>query len=201
MNIPKKLRIMIAEDDALVGNVIQSQLEELGHEVVAKATDGAQAVRLTASLEPDVVIMDIQMPEMDGLEAARTIRDICPTPVVLLKAYETPDLIAKAGEVGVGAYLVKPSNARDMQRTMMIAIARFADLMKLKRLNEELQDALDNIKTLQGLLPICSSCKKIRDDQGYWTQIESYIRLHSNVEFSHGICPACAKKLYPEYHQ
>lgn len=63
----------------------------------------------------------------------------------------------------------------------------------------ELQQALSAVKTLSGLLPICASCKKIRDDQGYWNQIESYIKKHSGVEFSHGICPECAKKLYPEF--
>jgi hypothetical protein len=62
----------------------------------------------------------------------------------------------------------------------------------------ELQEAFTKIKTLRGLLPICSSCKKIRDDKGYWNQIESYIRDHSEAEFTHGICPKCAKKIYPE---
>ena len=63
----------------------------------------------------------------------------------------------------------------------------------------ELKDALRKVKTLRGLLPICASCKKIRDDNGYWNQIESYIRTHSEVEFSHGICPDCSKKLYPDF--
>jgi hypothetical protein len=64
---------------------------------------------------------------------------------------------------------------------------------------KELQAALERVKTLSGMLPICSSCKKIRDDQGYWNQIEAYIAKHSEAEFSHGICPECARKLYPEY--
>ena len=67
-----------------------------------------------------------------------------------------------------------------------------------EKLIEELQSALDNVKQLSGLLPICASCKKIRDDNGYWNQIESYIRDHSEAEFSHGICPDCAKRLYPD---
>lgn len=71
----------------------------------------------------------------------------------------------------------------------------------LTRKNEELKQALREVKTLRGLLPICASCKKIRDDNGYWNQIESYLRKHSDVEFSHGICPDCAKKLYPEFHE
>ena len=65
----------------------------------------------------------------------------------------------------------------------------------------ELRDALSKIKTLSGMLPICASCKKIRDDKGYWTQIESYIKHHSEAEFSHSICPECAKKLYPEFYK
>lgn len=68
----------------------------------------------------------------------------------------------------------------------------------LKKLNSELQSALDEIRKLNGLLPICASCKKIRDDKGYWSQIESYIMEHANVQFSHGICPDCAEKLYPD---
>ncbi len=70
---------------------------------------------------------------------------------------------------------------------------------KREKLVAQLQDAIAKIKTLQGMLPICSSCKKIRDDKGYWNQIESYIRQHSEAEFTHSICPECAKKLYPEF--
>ncbi len=70
-----------------------------------------------------------------------------------------------------------------------------------EKLIHELQEALAEVKTLSGLLPICSSCKKIRDDKGYWNQIESYISEHSEAEFSHGICPECAKKLYPEFYK
>ena len=71
---------------------------------------------------------------------------------------------------------------------------------KVQDRTKELTETLDNVKTLKGLLPICASCKKVRDDQGYWTQIESYIYKHSDAEFSHGICPDCAQKLYPELY-
>jgi len=87
---------------------------------------------------------------------------------------------------------------RELERAIIIAIARFEDMMKLRRLNAELQDALKKVQTLSGLLPICASCKKIRDDQGYWQQVEVYIRDHSDVEFSHGLCPDCVKSLYAD---
>ncbi|NLN38689.1 MAG: sensor with HAMP domain protein, partial [Smithella sp.] len=77
----------------------------------------------------------------------------------------------------------------------------FAQLTELEKANRELQKALSEIKELSGLLPICSSCKKIRNDNGYWEQIEGYIRDHSKAEFSHSICPDCAKKLYPEFYK
>ena len=76
-----------------------------------------------------------------------------------------------------------------------------ADLDEHKRLVEELRKALGEVKQLSGFLPICSSCKRIRDDKGYWNQIESYISSHSEAQFSHGICPECVKKLYPEQYE
>ena len=89
-----------------------------------------------------------------------------------------------------------------------IGVSSFSDITDRKLIEEErakliedLQEAVAEVKTLSGLLPICASCKKIRDDKGYWTQIESYIKDHSEAEFSHGICPECAKKLYPEFYK
>jgi AmiR/NasT family two-component response regulator len=178
--------------------MIQGLLEDIGYTVAGKAIDGLQAIEMTQSLQPDVVLMDIKMPNMDGIEATRHIYESCPTPVVVLTAHETPELVEGASAAGVGAYLVKPSNTREMERAIAIAIARFDDLMELRRLNTKLQDALAQAKTLSGLLPICASCKKIRDDEGYWSQLETYIQEHFDIQFSHGLCPECANKLYPE---
>jgi hypothetical protein len=87
-------------------------------------------------------------------------------------------------------------------------MASFVDITKRKEVEADrenlitkLQDALAKIRTLRGIIPICSSCKKIRDDKGYWNQIENYIKEHSDADFSHGICPECAKKLYPEFYK
>jgi AmiR/NasT family two-component response regulator len=198
MSKPQDVRVLIAEDDYLISEMIKGLLEEIGYTAVGEAVDGLEAVEMTQSLRPDVVLMDIKMPDTDGLEATRLIFERCPTPVVVLTAYETPELVEEASAAGAGAYLVKPPSAREMERAIIIAMARFDDLTELRRLNAELQDALAEVKTLSGLLPICSSCKKIRDDEGYWNQLETYIQEHSNVMFSHGLCPDCAKKLYPE---
>ena len=191
--------ILIVEDDDMIREVIRGTLKVLGYNIVGEATDGIQAVEMTKSLQPHAVVMDIKMPNMDGLEATRRIYECCPRPVVLITAYETPELVKKASAAGVGAYLVKPPRANEMERAITIAMARFDDMMALRRLNSELQKALTEIKTLQGLIPICASCKMVRDDQGYWTQVEVYIRDNTEAEFSHGMCPDCMEKLYGEY--
>ena len=189
-------RVLIAEDDVLVGDVIQSELERLGHQVAARAVDGRQAVELTKCLRPDIVLMDIAMPELNGLEAARQIQQQCPRPVVMLTAHDETDFVRRASAVGVGAYLLKPPNGPELARTMAIAEARFADLMELQRLNAELQAALDQVKVLSGLIPICAGCKKVRNDEGFWQEVEKYVSEHSGATFSHGLCPDCIKRYF-----
>ena len=191
------IRALIAEDDALIAEVVAAELENIGVEVVGKASDGHQAITFTETLQPDVVLMDINMPEMDGLEAARRIQEQCPTPVIVLTVHSVPEMVQEAAAAGVGAYLVKPPKGHELERAITIACARFADLMELRRLNAELQDALAKVKMLSGMLPICANCKKIRDDKGYWHQVENYIRDHSEAELSHGVCPDCMLVLYP----
>ncbi len=199
MKAPSPVQVLIADDDILVIEAIQEMLDRIGLKVVGKVASGRQAVEMAQSLRPDVILMDTIVPRMDGLEAAKEIMDSCPAPVVLITAHETPELVELASEAGVGACLVKPPKVRELGRAIAIAMARFEDLMELRRLNAELQEALAHLRTLSGLLPICAACKKIRDDAGYWHQVDVYIRDYSDARFSHGICPDCRAKLYPEF--
>jgi len=185
------IRVIVAEDDFLVAQEIQRILGKGAYDVVGVAGNGKEAVRLAAMLRPDVVLMDIKMPEEDGLSATRRIMAECPVPVVIMTAYETSDMVREASEAGVAAFLSKPPCLSEINRAIVVARARHADLMELRRLNEELTNALAEIKTLQGILPICMYCKKIRDDKGYWLQVERYIAEHSEARFSHGMCPEC----------
>jgi signal transduction histidine kinase len=139
MNAQERPRVLIAEDNFLISEMIKGLLEETEYTVVGEAADGLEAVEMTQSLRPDVVLMDIRMPVMDGIEATRLIYERCPTPVVVLTAYDTPELIERASAAGAGAYLVKPPNAREIEHAITIAIARFGDMMELRRLNAELQ--------------------------------------------------------------
>ncbi len=207
MEKDKKIRVLIAEDNFLLAEDIKRILAQRGYEHAGTASNGLKAVEMTRSLKPDVVLMDIKMPKMDGLQAAEIINQSFPTPVVILTAFETKDLVIEASKVGVSAYLNKPPSPNEIDHAVIIAIARHKDLMEINRCyreiseqNEQLEQALQEIKALKGLLPICSHCKQIRDDKGYWHQIEEYISTHSETEFSHGICPDCFEKYYAEYN-
>ncbi len=135
---PDGIRVLVAEDDYLVSQMIQGVLEEIGCVVAGVAVSGIEAVDMTVAQRPDVVLMDIRMPDMDGIEAARQIHERCPTPIVVLTAYETRDLVEQMGQAGAGAYLIKPPNARELERAITIARARFQDIVHLRRLNQDL---------------------------------------------------------------
>ena len=196
MGEPKKVRVLIAEDDFLVSEMVSGFVDEIGFEIIGKAANGRETVEMTVSLQPDIVLMDIKMPDMDGIEATRRIFEIRPTPVVALTAFDNPSLVEQASAAGIGAYLLKPSQPRELERAIAIAIARFDDFMKLRRLNERLNEAISKVRQLKGLLPICASCKMIRDDKGYWHQVEAYVKEHSEAEFSPGLCPDCVSRIF-----
>jgi AmiR/NasT family two-component response regulator len=213
MNPTTPTGVLVVEDDPLINTHTANQLKRLGYAVAGQAYDAPQAVELVRQNRPAVVLMDLQLIDpatgredsRAGLKAARALRASSTVTVVLLTAFESPELISQASEAGVGAYVVKPARDNDLDRAIAIARARSDDLHEWRRLsdalrqqNEKLQAALERIKTLNGLLPICAGCKRIRDDRGYWQQVELYIQDHSEARFSHGLCPECCVKLYPE---
>jgi AmiR/NasT family two-component response regulator len=195
---PSRLRVVVAEDDYLISEEINRSLEKIGFELVGEAATGAEAVELACYAQPDLVIMDIKMPEMDGLEACRCIQDRCPTPVVVLTAHETQDLVAEAALSGVGAYLTKPPDPREIERAATVALARFKDMAEIRRLNAELQksnrelrQALDRIDALEGFLSVCCYCKKVRDEDDQWVDPDHFINTHTKAAVTHGLCPQC----------
>lgn len=139
MTTREEIRVLLAEDDFYISEMLKVTLEKRGYTVVGEASNGPEAVELAQFLHPDVVLMDIKMPKLNGIEATRQIHQLCPTPVVVLTAFDTPELVDQASEAGVGAYLVKPHNIREMERAIEIAIARFKDMMELRRLYAELK--------------------------------------------------------------
>lgn len=202
----KKLRILVAEDESLIRESIVESLQTLGYEVAGEASNGVEAVQLARSKRPDLILMDIKMPEMDGIEASKRIQEAQDVPILLLTAYETKHLVQKASDAGIVLYMLKPATSAEIHRSVTIAMARHEDLLKLKQLNQtlydrtrELESALRELHALRSILPICANCKKIRNDEGYWEKVESYFEKHSDVLFSHGLCPECEQALYSEF--
>ena len=191
--MPSK-KIMVVEDEMLVSESIQLSLEKLGYDVAGNASTGEQAVELARRANPDLVLMDINLPgNLEGIEAAREIRGELSVPVVYLTGYSDPATVERAQISAPYGSIVKPFTERELEVTISIALYRQQIDKEKDRLLTDLQRALAQLKCLSGMLPICCRCKRVRDDQGYWQQIEDYVRQHSEADFTHGYCPECAK--------
>jgi response regulator NasT len=149
MASPSLIRILIADDESLIRLNLRDMLSQQGYEVVAEASTGRQALDLARKLQPDLAILDIKMPEMDGLEAARAIVSEDIAPVVLLTAYSDDELVSTAREAGVSGYLVKPLRETELAPVVEIALARFADLRDLRQRVTDLEDALETRKLVE----------------------------------------------------
>lgn len=188
------MRVLIAEDDVVSRRILLTHLQNWGYEVVT-TLDGDEAWRAISEPDaPNLAILDIMMPGVDGLEICRRVRQrsgaIAPY-IILLTAKHGASEIVKGIEAGADDYLTKPYDRNELRARVQVGV-RIVDLQtKLANRVKELEGALAHVKQLQGILPICSYCKKIRSDQDYWQTVESYIADHSEAEFSHGICPAC----------
>ncbi len=194
-----KNKIMIVEDEGIVALQIKTVLEQRGYEVVDTVPSGEEALARIGEAQPDLILMDMKLQgAMDGVEAADLIRKQHDVPVIFLTAHSDDKTVARAREATPYGYLLKPFNAQELYITAEITLHKHRIDREKEKLTRELKAALEKVKLLSGLLPICFNCKRIRNDKGYWIQIEQYISEHSEAEFSHGLCPQCIRELYPE---
>jgi len=199
MQTKTKSRILVVEDEAIVAKDLQMRLINLGYDVPVMVATGEQAITRLSELKPDMVLMDISLRgAMLVTEAAAKIHRMYGTSIILIIAYSDDQTLENAKLSEPMGYITKPIEKNDLRITLEMAFYKASMEAERKTLACELQEALDEVKTLSGIIPICASCKKIRNDAGYWEAVEKYIELHSDARFSHGICPECAHKLYPE---
>lgn len=190
-------RILIVEDEGIVAKDMGKILTSLGYGVAAIAYSGPEAMRRAEEEKPNLILMDIVLQgEMDGIETAARIRKAADIPIIYLTAYADSGILERAGVTGPYGYLLKPFRERELHAAIEIAFYKHTADRERARLIAELRTTLARLKTLEGLLPICSHCKKIRDGEGRWQEISFYIRTHSRAEFTHGICPDCLEKYY-----
>ncbi len=191
------MKLLIAEDDAMSQLMLKAMVARAGYDPIVTG-DGLSAYEVLRKPDnPKIAILDWMMPGMDGVEVCRKVREIetsNPPYLILLTSRDNREDIVQGLKSGANDYIVKPYDVEELQ--VRIGVGRkVIDLQaSLAGRIKELQAALAQIKTLQGILPICMYCKKIRDDKQYWQQVESYVSNHTEAQFSHSICPDCYKK-------
>ncbi len=179
-------RILIVEDEGIVAADLADRLKHMGYTVAGSVSSGKTAVEQTEKLRPDLVLMDIILKgPMDGVETAEKIAKDFEIPVVYLTAHADDPTMKRAEQTAPFGYVLKPFDERELRVTMEIALYRAEAESQLRTLNADLKKALDEIKTLYGLLRICAWCKKIQNEEGRWEKMETYIETHiSQINFT-----------------
>ncbi|SDF11627.1 ANTAR domain-containing response regulator [Sporomusa acidovorans] len=167
------LRIVIADNESIIRMDLKELLEEAGHTVVGEAPDGVKAVELARKYHPDLVIMDIKMPEMDGITAAKIISNEKLSPVLLLTAFSQKEIVEKAKDSGVLAYLVKPVKEANLFPAMEIALSRFQEFAELERELEEVKNSLETRKVLDRAKGILMDAYSLTESEAY-RRIQQY---------------------------
>jgi DNA-binding response OmpR family regulator len=191
------MRILIADDDDVARLALEAMLTRRGHDVVATA-DGTEAWQeLQQPDPPRLAILDWLMPDLDGVEVCRRIRHdprLKAMYLLLLTARGSKQHVLEGLRGGANDFIVKPFDHDELEARINVGVQVLRLQAELADHVRELELALAQVKQLEGLIPICSYCKKVRDDRNYWQQVETYIGDHSGVRFSHGICPGCFER-------
>lgn len=187
-------KILVAEDDRISRRMLESLLTEWGYDVVT-ACDGVEAWQILQIKDaPRLAIIDWLMPNMDGLDVCRQARALSsqnPLYLILLTIKTNREDIVTGLRAGADDYITKPFDLAELEVRLQVG-KRILDLQsRLAARILEVEEAMSQVKEIQGLLPICAYCKRIRDDKNYWEQVETYVGLRSKARFSHGICPTC----------
>jgi PleD family two-component response regulator len=204
--------IVLVDDNADNLRLLSNMLKKGGYEV-RPTNSGKMALAAIYAKPPILILLDIMMPGMDGFQVCNDLKaneETQEIPVIFISAMDDLAEKVKAFSIGCVDYITKPFQedevmARVKTQVKMALLKKGleeknqsleVEITKRKKLVKELQAALENIKILKGLLPICANCKKIKDDNGKWEKIDSYIQKHTEAKFTHGLCPDCCEALY-----
>jgi CheY-like chemotaxis protein len=196
----EKVNILVVDDEPDIRLITVRVLGSAGYSV-EEAETGKECIDMARKKAPDLVLLDVMLPDMDGYEVCRRIKAdeaLKGTYVLMFSGRKIDSDDQSEGlEIGADGYVTRPISNRELLARVQAMVRIIRAERERDRLIVELQEAMASIKTLKGLLPICASCKKIRNDKGYWQQVEGYLSEHADIQFSHGICPECMEKLYP----
>jgi phosphoserine phosphatase RsbU/P len=198
------MKILVADDDAVTRRLLEATLRKSGWDVVT-AEDGADAWHALTSLKgknvPELVLLDWMMPGLEGPEICRRLRS---TPgfeltyVILLTSRTDKEDLSTGLSAGANDYIAKPFHPVELEARVRVGERMIKLQRSLAARVQELEAALSDVKMLQGLLPICAYCKKVRNETDYWQQVDSYLAEHTDVTLSHGVCPDCFAKVMSE---
>ncbi|MCI5224509.1 MAG: response regulator [Candidatus Electrothrix sp. AR4] len=193
MDDKNKGRILIVDDQPSNLKILFSFLQDKDFELRI-LQGGEQAVRMLRQLKPDIILLDVMMPGINGFETCRLIKsdkETADIPVIFMTALDSLEDKVTGFEVGGVDYITKPFQQAEV-------LSRVNIHLTLRRQKVELERALEEVKQLSGILPICSYCKKIRNDDGDWEEVDAYIYSNSQADISHSVCPDCIRKHYPD---
>jgi DNA-binding response OmpR family regulator len=198
------MKVLIAEDDAISRRLLEAHLQRAGHEVVC-TSDGGEAWRLlNVDGAPRLAVLDWMMPVIDGVEVCRLLRSdhrLDYVYVVLLTARGQREDLVDAFEAGADDYLIKPFDPIELRSRLTVGV-RIIELQEsLKAKVTELESTRTHVHQLQGLLPICMHCRKVRDDEDTWHKLETYIEQHSEARLTHSLCSDCLAEHYPRFEK
>jgi DNA-binding response OmpR family regulator len=195
------MRILVAEDDAVTRKLLESTLGRLGLDVIT-AADGNAAWNALETLKgkdaPELAVLDWMMPGLEGIQVLRRLRT---TPgfellyVILLTSRTDKEDVAYGLAAGANDYIAKPFDPSELEARVRVGERMVKLQRSLAARVAELEVALAHVQRLQGLLPICSYCKKVRNEADYWEQVDSYLTSHSDIRITHGICPQCLETM------
>ena len=202
------MKILVTDDDPDMLVLTSTVLRRAGYEVIETST-GRECLEKVHANHPDLILLDVMLPDMSGVDLCRQIKadeTLRGTFIILLSGVQiSSEYQANGLDVGADGYIIKPISNKELVARVqaMERIKDAEDALRKKEKEQEgliskLQAALTEIKTLKGLIPICSSCKKIRNDEGFWDQLESYLSKHTDAVFTHGLCPECFHKAISE---
>ena len=197
------MRILIAEDDRTSLVLLEGMLRNGGHEVLAVPDGRAAWEQLREEGSPRLAILDWKMPGMDGIEVCQRVAALgqpCPPYIILLTAMSSKEDIVTGLDAGAADYVTKPFSHLELEARIRVGERVVGLQQALCRRATALEEALDHVKVLQGILPICMHCRRVRSDEQSWHRLEAYIEAHSEAQFSHGLCPECLAAYYPEEH-
>jgi DNA-binding response OmpR family regulator len=195
------IKILIVDDDPDVLFATTRLVKKAGYTVI-EASTGEAAIKTAREQKPDIILLDVVLPDIMGTEICRQIKSdpvFDGTFVILTSGMRTSsDQQSDGLDAGADGYITRPVSNRELIARIDAMVRILTAERERDQVIEELRQALAKIRQLSSLLPICMHCKKIRDDKGYWSEIETYIRENTDTEFSHSICRECAQKHYPD---